>query len=54
MIMENLVEEPVRWDIHPDKLAPRRFSLEKADDAYRLMAEGRCGKVAVCFDEELK
>ncbi|MDR0761336.1 MAG: zinc-binding dehydrogenase [Treponema sp.] len=53
-LMENLVEELVRWDIHPDKLVTHRFPLEKADDAYRLMAEGRCGKVAVCFDEELK
>jgi len=24
------------------------------DRAYALMAAGRCGKVAVCFDEELK
>jgi hypothetical protein len=27
--------------------------LEKADEAYRLMDEGNCGKVAVCADEEL-
>jgi threonine dehydrogenase-like Zn-dependent dehydrogenase len=53
-LMENLVEELVRWNIHPDKLVTHRFPLEKADDAYRLMAEGKCGKVAVCFDEELK
>jgi len=24
------------------------------DEAYSLMASGKCGKVAVCFDEELK
>jgi threonine dehydrogenase-like Zn-dependent dehydrogenase len=53
-LMENLVEELVRWNIHPDKLVTHRFPLEKADDAYRLMASGQCGKVAVCFDEELK
>jgi hypothetical protein len=29
-----------------------RYPLDKADEAYRLMAEGRCGKVAVVFDEE--
>jgi hypothetical protein len=23
-------------------------------EAYALMASGKCGKVAVCFDEELK
>jgi 2-desacetyl-2-hydroxyethyl bacteriochlorophyllide A dehydrogenase len=53
-LMENLVEELVRWDLHPDTLITHRFPLEKADDAYKLMAEGNCGKVAVCFDEELK
>jgi threonine dehydrogenase-like Zn-dependent dehydrogenase len=52
--MENLVEELVRWKIHPDVLVTHRFSLEKADDAYKLMAGGQCGKVAVCADEELK
>jgi len=31
-----------------------KIALEKADEAYRLMASGACGKVAVCFDEELK
>jgi threonine dehydrogenase-like Zn-dependent dehydrogenase len=53
-LMENLVEELVRWKIHPEDLITHRFSLEKAADAYKLMAEGNCGKVAVCFDEELK
>ena len=53
-LMENLVEELVRWELHPDALITHRFPLEKADDAYKLMAEGNCGKVAVCFDEELK
>jgi threonine dehydrogenase-like Zn-dependent dehydrogenase len=53
-LMENLVEELVRWKIHPDVLVTHRFSLEKADDAYKLMAGGQCGKVAVCADEELK
>jgi threonine dehydrogenase-like Zn-dependent dehydrogenase len=53
-LMENLVEELVRWDMHPDTLVTHRFPLEKADEAYKLMAEGNCGKVAVCFDEELK
>ena len=53
-LMENLVEQLVRWNIHPDTLVTHRFSLDKADDAYRLMDEGNCGKVAVCADEELK
>ena len=52
--MEELVERLVRWGIHPDRLITHRFPLEEADEAYALMAEGRCGKVAVCFDEELQ
>lgn len=52
--MEDLVERIVRWGIHPDTLITHRFPLEKADEAYALMASGACGKVAVCYDEELK
>ena len=48
--MEELVERLVRWGIHPEDLVTHRFSLEHADEAYRLMANGRCGKVAVVFD----
>lgn len=48
--MEELVERLVRWGIHPEKLVTHRFSLEQADEAYRLMADGRCGKVAVVFE----
>ncbi|MDW7659504.1 MAG: alcohol dehydrogenase, partial [Bacillota bacterium] len=39
---------------HPEDLVTHRFTLEQADEAYRLMAEGRCGKVAVVFDEEIR
>lgn len=51
--MEELVERIVRWGIHPEDLITHRFPLEKASEAYALMAGGKCGKVAVCFDEEL-
>lgn len=30
-----------------------RFLVEGIDEVYRPMAEGRCGKVAVCFGEAL-
>jgi threonine dehydrogenase-like Zn-dependent dehydrogenase len=53
-LMEDLVERIVRWKIHPDGLVTNRFPLEKADEAYALMAGGKCGKVAVVFDEEVK
>ncbi|MDR0534905.1 MAG: zinc-binding dehydrogenase [Puniceicoccales bacterium] len=52
--MEELVERLVHWNLHPDMLITHRFPLEKVDEAYALMASGKCGKVAVCFDEELK
>ena len=53
-LMEDLVEHLVRWNIHPDHLVSHRFPLEKAGEAYELMDKGDCGKVAICFDEELK
>jgi threonine dehydrogenase-like Zn-dependent dehydrogenase len=52
--MEELVERLVRWGIHPEDLVTHRFTLDEADKAYQLMNEGRCGKVAVVFDEEIK
>ena len=51
--MEELVEKLSDWDLHPDRLVTHRFSLEHCAEAYSLMAGGQCGKVAVCFDEEL-
>lgn len=51
--MEDLVEHLVRWNLHPEVLITHRFPLEKAGEAYALMASGNCGKVAVCYDEEL-
>ena len=51
-LMEELVERLVRWNLHPADLVTHRFPLEKAGGAYALMASGKCGKVAVCFDEE--
>lgn len=52
--MEELIERLVRWQLHPEDLVTHRFSLPEVDRAYALMAEGKCGKVAVCFDEELE
>jgi len=52
-LMEELVERLVRWNLHPADIITHRFTLEDAAEAYALMASGRCGKVAVCSDEEL-
>ncbi|EDY84154.1 Alcohol dehydrogenase GroES-like domain family [Verrucomicrobiia bacterium DG1235] len=51
--MEELLERLVRWGIHPADLVTHRFSLDRVSQAYELMSSGNCGKVAVCFDEEL-
>jgi threonine dehydrogenase-like Zn-dependent dehydrogenase len=51
--MEELVERLVRWNLHPAGIITHRFPLERANEAYALMASGKCGKVAVCQDEEL-
>jgi threonine dehydrogenase-like Zn-dependent dehydrogenase len=48
--MEELVERIVRWGIHPADLVTHQFPLGAVADAYALMASGKCGKVAVCFD----
>ncbi len=53
-LMEELVERLVRWNLHPETLVTHRFELDRVADAYTLMASGECGKVAVCFDEELR
>ncbi len=52
-LMEELVERLVRWNLHPAEIITHRFGLEDAANAYALMASGKCGKVAVCADEEL-
>jgi len=51
--MEELVERLVRWRIHPQELITHRFPLDEVSQAYSLMASGKCGKVAVVFDEEM-
>jgi threonine dehydrogenase-like Zn-dependent dehydrogenase len=52
--MEELVERIVRWGIHPEILITHRFTLDQVSEAYTLMASGKCGKVAVVFDEEVR
>ena len=52
--MEELVERIVRWGIHPEDLITNRFPLERASEGFALMNDGKCGKVAIVFDEEIK
>lgn len=53
-LMEELTERLSRWNLHPEDLVTHRFTLDQVDEAYRLMASGQCGKVAIVFDEEQK
>jgi hypothetical protein len=52
--MEELVERIARWGIHPEELVTHRYTLDRASEAYELMAGGKCGKVAIVFDEEVR
>lgn len=51
-LMEELTGKIARWGIHPGDLITHKYPLDQADEAYRVMAEGNCGKVAVMFDIE--
>jgi threonine dehydrogenase-like Zn-dependent dehydrogenase len=46
-LMEELVERLVRWNLHPADIITHRFPLERAAEAYALMASGKCGKVGI-------
>ena len=52
--MEDMVEKIVRWGIHPDELITHRFTLDKVNEAYSLMVNDKCDKVALVFDEEIQ
>ena len=45
--MTELVERLAVWGLHPEVIVTDRFDLTDADVAYRLVDEGRAGKVAL-------
>jgi threonine dehydrogenase-like Zn-dependent dehydrogenase len=49
--MEDLVERLVRWDLHPERIVTDKFALDQISAAFDLMDKGKCGKVAIVFDE---
>ena len=49
--MMDLVDRLVRWNIHPGDLITDEFPIERAGEAYALMASGHCGKVAVVYPD---
>jgi len=48
--MADLVQQLVRWRLHPEVIVTDRFPLDRADEAYRAAAEGASGKVCIVFD----
>ena len=47
--MEELLEHLVRWDLHPERIVTDRFTLDQADEAYRVADRGAAGKVCIVF-----
>jgi len=50
--LEDLVEKLVRWNIHPAITVTDTFPLEKTAEAYRVMDEGKCGKVVIVWPDQ--
>jgi threonine dehydrogenase-like Zn-dependent dehydrogenase len=48
--MEELLEHLVRWNLHPERIVTHRYSLQQADEAYRVADQGAAGKVCIVFD----
>ncbi len=48
--MENLIEQLVRWDLHPEVMVTHRFALNQAKQAYELFDSGKTGKVAMVWE----
>ena len=49
--MEDLVAHLVRCGMHPEAIVTHRFPLEQVGEAFKLMDEGKCGKIAIVFDD---
>ena len=49
--MEDLIERMVRWEMHPEITCTHQFSIDEADVAYQTMDAGKCGKVAVVWED---
>jgi threonine dehydrogenase-like Zn-dependent dehydrogenase len=48
--MEELVEQLVRWELHPERVVTDRLPLERAADAYATADAGRSGKVVIVME----
>jgi threonine dehydrogenase-like Zn-dependent dehydrogenase len=48
--MEDLLDNLVRWELHPEAIVSHSLPLERADEAYRLADAGASGKVSIVFE----
>ncbi|CAF1269067.1 unnamed protein product [Didymodactylos carnosus] len=48
--MADLTERLSRWNLHPEKIVTHQFTLEQADEAYKIASQGHGGKVVIVFD----
>ncbi len=48
--MEDLVEKLVEWNLKPEIIVSHRFSLDQAEEAYRVADEGQSGKVCIVME----
>ncbi|CAF0926769.1 unnamed protein product [Rotaria sordida] len=50
--MTELTERLSRWNLHPEMIVTHRFLLDEAEKAYKIAAEGHCGKVVIVFNDD--
>jgi threonine dehydrogenase-like Zn-dependent dehydrogenase len=49
--MERLLEQLVRWELHPEVVVTHRYPLDQAEEAYRVAAAGEAGKVCLVWED---
>jgi len=49
--MQELLDNLVRWGLHPEKVVSHTFPLEQADEAYRIADAGASGKVGIVWPD---
>jgi threonine dehydrogenase-like Zn-dependent dehydrogenase len=48
--MEDLVEKLVEWKLKPEVIVSHRFTLDQAEEAYKVADAGQSGKVCIVMD----
>ena len=48
--MEDLVEKLVQWQLKPEVIVSHRFTLDQAEEAYKVADAGQSGKVCIVMD----